>query len=141
MNTKEIRGRIIFNITEKNMYLISDSYIKNNIGFKNERLIKHLSESENFCFFLDRNRSLFTDERVPHYWTLNTDGKWLWSADLDYYTINYGLKWPLEFLEYLEKNNCNRTTISDEEYKEIGEFLEEIRFDYGEDIGVVKHKI
>ncbi|MWP62727.1 hypothetical protein [Gilliamella sp. Pas-s25] len=36
---------------------------------------------------------------------IQTDGIWAWPSDLTYYTLNYNILLPSEFIEYMANNN------------------------------------
>ena len=115
------RKRIILQISKKKMFIITDSYIKNNIGMEDKLVTNYISNCGQYSFFLDKLKSLFSEELIPHYWSLYTDGEWLWSADLNYYVQNFGLKLPNEFVVYIKKNKLRK--LSDDDYFEIDSFF------------------
>jgi hypothetical protein len=51
--------------------------------------------------------------------TLYTDGLWIWSADLNYYTEFHHFLWPAAFLDHIQKQN--KASCSEARLDEISE--------------------
>lgn len=117
MNTTQFK-RFIVNIDENHIILVEDSYLEKCNRIKTENstiLIDFLGKSDYLSITLDKVKSLFSNEYVSHVHTLRTDGKWIWSSDLNHYTKNHYFQWPKSFNEHVLKNGMS--TISEERFK------------------------
>lgn len=116
------RERIILDISSEiiEVYFISNEYIIqcNNLTTEiNESIIKHIEQSPFYEIFLDINFDIFNQEKISDFRTLRTDGKWVWSADLNFYTRKHNFQWPLKFLKHLDDDLL--TIPSDDEICQI----------------------
>jgi hypothetical protein len=68
---------------------------------KNERLIHYIEQAGYDSICLDQTLDIFNKKRISHYKTFRTDGSWIWSSDLNYYTIHHGFLWPAQFMQHL----------------------------------------
>jgi hypothetical protein len=108
--------RIILDITNPvvEVYKISDEYLKKCYNINESidiDIIEHLNGSSYFWIFLDLNKDIFKGSTIDDFRTLRTDGKWIWSADLNFYALDYGFKYPEKFIHHIKK--ADKTHISD----------------------------
>jgi len=110
--------RIIFDITNKLIYKVSDEYIINcdKIKKKSNLVSKYVQESKNLTFFLDQTKSLFNNKYISHYRTLQTDGYWIWSSDLNIYTKDHSFIWPKEFTYQVHKLQGKVKNLNDDDF-------------------------
>ncbi|MHA7060245.1 hypothetical protein ACWGOQ_0023690 [Aquimarina sp. M1] len=113
--------RIIFDIENKLIYKVLDTYIiKCSKIKKQSKLINaYVQDSENLTFFLDRTKSLFTNDYISHYRTLQTDGSWIWSSDLNVYTKDYSFIWPKEFVNQVCKLKGKMRDLKDNDFSKL----------------------
>jgi hypothetical protein len=66
---------------------------------------------------------------------MRTDGKWIWSADLNFYSENHHFKWPEEFLTHCGRKR--KVSLSEKKLyelaavydKQLMSITREIKFD------------
>jgi|GEM_PF-3705608 len=124
--------RIIADIrlNEIKVYIVSDEYIRTCYSkTKNDvkkNLIEYLNGGAFINILLNSTKSIFNNnDSITSNETLLSDGNWIWSGDLNYYTENYDFKWPKEFFETI-KANCYEIEQMD---KYLISHLEAICFD------------
>ena len=118
--------RFIFDISQAiiEIYKVTDEYIIrcNNLPLKKSKgLIFHIEESAYYQIRLDTTLDIFNQKEISHHKTLMTDGHWIWSADLNYYTMYHNFIWPKNFIEYIKSGE--KTIVTDE-------ILDQIENDY-----------
>lgn len=99
--------RFIFNVSQRRVevQVVTDESIIHCNQFqlsKNERLIHYIEQAGYDSICLDQTLDIFNKKRISHYKTFRTDGSWIWSSDLNYYTIHHGFIWPAKFMEHID---------------------------------------
>ncbi len=85
-------------------------------------MINFLNKSEYLSITLDLTESLFSDGNIEHFYTLRTDGFWIWSGDLKHYTEKNYFIWPKEFVNHIA--SIKEIDISQERFEMIEKFFE-----------------
>jgi hypothetical protein len=116
------KKRMIINATDPvlEVYRVSDNYLKECAKNKHptdNNLISYLDQSEYFMILLDTNYDIFEKTKIDDFRTMRSDGKWIWSADLNFYTLNYGFKWPDDFIRHVKKEG--KCVVSDKKLKRL----------------------
>lgn len=98
--------RLIINLENNTGYIITEQYIIdcNNKQFNIENkfeLIEQLEKSSFLRIHLDTYKSAISEQQTIHYETLRTNGKLIWSADLNIYFSNDSFIWPSEIIRLL----------------------------------------
>ena len=128
---------MILNIKKDFLFIINDSYIKNCYYnkkslayFKKKRLLKYVNNAPLLLGFLDLTDCLFSGKDIPSYETLFTDGEWIWSADLNYYSKNFYFEWPNEFIKSIANKCYKLPKLSDDELENIYDILAKKHSDF-----------
>lgn len=133
--------RVIINISTPiiKIYKISDEYLiecnKLNEHQSTSKFLNYLESSIYLWIFLDRGVDIFNSTVIDDYRTLRTDGKWIWSADLNFYSGNHHFKWPEEFLiHWGQKTKVSLSEkkvyeLSAEYDKQLMSIIREVKFD------------
>lgn len=108
--------RAIFNVSKPVVfvYRVSDQYIvgcNEQQWVRNEPLIDYIEASAYFSIRLDNSRDIFNQNKISNPNTLMTDGKWIWSADLNYYTVNHHFLWPNDFIEHIRNKKLKSLSL------------------------------
>lgn len=116
--------RIILNTAKSpaELYIISNEYLLacNKRKKKNPAdFIEYLERSEYFQIFLNTNKDIFNQLKVDDYRTLKTNGRWFWSADLNFYSKNHSFEWPEDFITFW-KNNKDVIVSADNIDEDLG---------------------
>lgn len=107
-----MKRRIILNIEDtKEAYSLEDRFILNGVDKLNSNALnqvnRFLQKATYLSILLDQTTCLFSGKSIDHYDTIMTDGKWVWSADINYYVENYSIDLPETFLKYiLSEKRC-----------------------------------
>jgi hypothetical protein len=84
------------------VYSISNDFIKkcdsDELFFNSERLDNYLETAVKICILLDSTKSIFEDISITSNETFLSDGDWIWSGDLNYYSKHHHFLWPEKFL-------------------------------------------
>ena len=77
-------------------------------SFEKEKVCKYLEDGLVLVVVPETSEDVINPEKgVTGTSSEKTDGTWLWPEYLSYYVRNYNLKLPDDFLETMQKNNCN----------------------------------
>ena len=89
--------------------------------FKNKKtdiLIKdYVNDSEKLAVFLDLTKSLFSSDYITHYRTLETDGNFIWSSDLNIYTKDYNFIWPNKIVNQIYSLSEKEKKVKDYDFR------------------------
>ena len=108
----------LLEVTDSNL---KEDTVKNfNIEDKKE-IIKYMRKSEYLSILLDCTYCIFTGEVIEHFDTHQTDGKWIWSADIIHYIEKYNFILPIDFLSDIRQNDYKIYKLTDEIYKSLHE--------------------
>lgn len=114
--------RIIFELREDDLtiFTVSDEYLQKcstMLQTYDSTLLDYLNNSLYYSLTPAFDKDIFTNSVIEHNGTLRTDGKWIWSSCLHFYTENYNFTWPESFLRNFNKQT--QISISEDEFNEI----------------------
>jgi hypothetical protein len=116
--------RVIFDLSKPKIraYIVEDSYIRScNLAKRapDSLLITYLFEASISVSCLQEPLDIYQCNHIGDPGTLHTDGLWIWSADLNYYTEFHHFLWPTAFLDHIQKQN--KASCSEARLDEISE--------------------
>jgi|GEM_PF-4632886 hypothetical protein len=96
-----------------NVFVISDQYLQNcvfeaKLVAAHRSIMKYIKRAPHYSIVMDTTPCIFSGERISHNHTFQTDGKWIWSADLVHYTEKHNFQWPQAFLDHLQQAGYKR---------------------------------
>ncbi|PSK93098.1 hypothetical protein [Taibaiella chishuiensis] len=126
------------------LYQITDTYLQACAVRETRRdidlsaLQAYLDKACYIEILLDLGKCIFDNQSITSNETLLTDGNWIWSGDLNHYSLLHHFAWPEAFITSVQKRSYKPKRITGRQKNEIAHLANEIsRKVYGEQFTTV----